>query len=67
MLRAIACILSGIAMVGCSNMRSFSNANAPVGCYTESGYMDSSYGCSAQAGYPDCYLVCPDQRTRKHL
>lgn len=50
-----------IGLMGCAHAPSAARA----GCYTESGWLDSSNGCSARAGYPDCYLVCPDgTRTR---
>lgn len=46
-----------IGVMGCAHV-------AHDGCYTESGWLDSSNGCSARAGYPDCYVVCPNAGTR---
>jgi hypothetical protein len=66
MRRLLFCVVVA-AMVACSHLPPSSDASAPNRCFTESGYLDSSNGCSARAGYPDCYLVCPDQGTRKRL
>lgn len=67
MRRILIVLLALDAAAGCSYLRPSSDPSAPNRCYTESGYLDSTNGCSARAGYPDCYLVCPDQGTRKHL
>jgi hypothetical protein len=43
-------------------------ASTPIShCYTESGWLDATNGCSIRAGYPDCYLVCPENGTRRKL
>jgi len=67
MRRLLVCVVIAAVVAGCSHLRPSSDASAPNRCYTESGYLDSSNGCSVRAGYPDCYLVCPDQGTRKRL
>jgi len=67
MFRILVCVIGLGAIVGCSSLRPSADASAPNRCYTESGYLDSTNGCSVRAGYPDCYLVCPDQGTRKRL
>ena len=64
MARSIALLMLMVAgAAGCAS----ADPHAPSKCFAESGYLDSTNGCSARAGYPDCYLVCPDQGTRKHL
>jgi hypothetical protein len=65
MLRLLACVVVMGAVAGCAHERA--EVAPPKGCYTESGYLDSTNGCSARAGYPDCYMVCPDNGTRKRL
>jgi hypothetical protein len=67
LLRAVVCFASITAAAGCSTQRPAPDSSATRGCFLESGYLDSSNGCSIQDGYPDCYLVCPDKGTRKHL
>ena len=67
MYRMLVCLLVVGAMGACSQLRPSSDRSAPKNCYVESGYLDSTNGCSVRAGYPDCYLVCPDKGTRKHL
>lgn len=67
MCRMLVCLLMVAAAAGCSALRPSADASAPNRCYTESGYLDSTNGCSVRAGYPDCYLVCPDNGTRKRL
>ncbi len=67
MSRILTYILILGATTACSYLRPSSDPSAPNHCYAESGYLDSTNGCSARAGYPDCYLVCPDSGTRKHL
>jgi hypothetical protein len=66
MRRLLVCTVVMGAVAGCAHAPS-PEVTPPKGCYTESGYLDSTNGCSARAGYPDCYLVCPDAGTRKRL
>jgi hypothetical protein len=61
MSRIMICIVAIGAIAGCAHTPPSKD------CYVESGYLDSTNGCSIRAGYPDCYLVCPDKGTRKHL
>lgn len=67
MRRLLVFVMVAATVAACSHLRPSADANAPNRCYTESGYLDSTNGCSARAGYPDCYLVCPDNGTRKRL
>jgi hypothetical protein len=67
MRRLLLCLVVAAMAAGCAHAPPSSEVTPPKGCYTESGYLDSTNGCSARAGYPDCYLVCPDQGTRKRL
>ena len=66
MIRVLACSVA-IAAAGCAHTAPSPGASAPLKCYTESGYLDSTNGCSERAGFPDCYLVCPEQGIRRHL
>lgn len=62
------CLIAALATTAaCTSMHTAKDSNAPKQCYTESGWIDSSNGCSERAGFPDCYLVCPDQGTRRKL
>jgi len=67
MARLITWATVAATMAACSSLQASNDPHAPNQCFAESGYLDSTNGCSARAGYPDCYLVCPEQGTRKHL
>jgi len=67
MQRATAFLMAISALAGCSNQRPAPESKDGKACYLESGYLDSSNGCSVSNGYPDCYLVCPEKGTRRHL
>jgi hypothetical protein len=67
MLRRVTLFIAAYVVVGCTPLRPATVASTSKDCYVESGWVDSSNGCSIRAGYPDCYLVCPDQGTRKRL
>jgi hypothetical protein len=56
-----------LGLAACSTVPTSNNAQGQRGCYTESGWLDSSEGCFAREGYPDCYLVCPDAGTRTRV
>ncbi len=67
MIRFVISLIAAGAVAGCAHTHSPPTASGTKDCYVESGWLDATNGCSIRAGYPDCYLVCPDQGTRKRL